>query len=262
MANFSRLRDSTPSLATSLRPPSAASSAIPTPLSSHFAAVEKNMLRSVRHQPSLLLRSNPPTGTRPRLRWPARLPRIPRSPRQLSAVPGREARTPRLACRQPALHPVLRHPRRPLLPGGHRQGRCRGPASSTGTPSRNSTSSICKSSSTGPAVPAPEVIGIDELSIGPRHTYRIVVSDLLRRRAHLVRWLRPLRSQHGCLLYLARAREIPANPPGGHGHVEALSRLHAQNWPRSAGPDRLRQVPCPEALARPWTRSARTNMPA
>jgi transposase len=31
--------------------------------------------------------------------------------------------------------------------------------------------------------PAPEVIGIDELSIGPRHTYRIVVSDLLRRRA-------------------------------------------------------------------------------
>jgi transposase len=31
--------------------------------------------------------------------------------------------------------------------------------------------------------PTPEVIGIDELSIGPRHTYRIVVSDLLRRRA-------------------------------------------------------------------------------
>ena len=30
--------------------------------------------------------------------------------------------------------------------------------------------------------PAPEVIGIDELSIGPRHTYRIVVSDLLRGR--------------------------------------------------------------------------------
>jgi transposase len=30
--------------------------------------------------------------------------------------------------------------------------------------------------------PGPEVIGIDELSIGPGHTYRIVVSDLLRRR--------------------------------------------------------------------------------
>jgi transposase len=30
--------------------------------------------------------------------------------------------------------------------------------------------------------PAPEVIGIDELSIGPGHTYRIVVSDLNRRR--------------------------------------------------------------------------------
>jgi transposase len=30
--------------------------------------------------------------------------------------------------------------------------------------------------------PAPEVIGVDELSIGPHHTYRIVVSDMLRRR--------------------------------------------------------------------------------
>jgi transposase len=31
--------------------------------------------------------------------------------------------------------------------------------------------------------PAPHVIGIDEISIGPGHTYRIVVSDLVRRRA-------------------------------------------------------------------------------
>jgi transposase len=30
--------------------------------------------------------------------------------------------------------------------------------------------------------PAPEVIGIDEVSIRKGHTYRIVVSDLLRRR--------------------------------------------------------------------------------
>jgi transposase len=30
--------------------------------------------------------------------------------------------------------------------------------------------------------PGPEVIGIDEISIGPGHTYRIVVSDLIRRR--------------------------------------------------------------------------------
>ncbi len=32
------------------------------------------------------------------------------------------------------------------------------------------------------AQPAPKVIGIDEISIGPGHSYRIVVSDLLRRR--------------------------------------------------------------------------------
>ena len=30
--------------------------------------------------------------------------------------------------------------------------------------------------------PAPKVLGIDEVSIRKRHTYRIVVSDLLRRR--------------------------------------------------------------------------------
>lgn len=30
--------------------------------------------------------------------------------------------------------------------------------------------------------PAPQVIGIDEIAVGPRHTYRIVVSDLERRR--------------------------------------------------------------------------------
>jgi transposase len=30
--------------------------------------------------------------------------------------------------------------------------------------------------------PAPSVIGIDEIAIGPRHTYRIIVSDLERRR--------------------------------------------------------------------------------
>ena len=31
--------------------------------------------------------------------------------------------------------------------------------------------------------PSPKVIGIDEISVGPRHSYRIVVSDLERRRA-------------------------------------------------------------------------------
>lgn len=31
--------------------------------------------------------------------------------------------------------------------------------------------------------PGPKIVGIDEISIRKRHTYRIVVSDLLRRRA-------------------------------------------------------------------------------
>ena len=45
------------------------------------------------------------------------------------------------------------------------------------------TSSTCGNSCGGPARSKPEVIGIDEVSIRRGHTYRIVVSDLLRRRA-------------------------------------------------------------------------------
>ena len=58
--------------------------------------------------------------------------------------------------------------------------------------------------------PAPAVIGIDEISVGPRHTYRIVVSDLERKRPiwfggqdrseesmdGFFRWLGPEKSGH------------------------------------------------------------------
>ncbi len=47
--------------------------------------------------------------------------------------------------------------------------------------------------------PGPTVIGIDEISIRTGHTYRIVVSDLIRHRP---------------------------NSPGGHGQVEAVSQRH------------------------------------
>src|SRR5258708_7176696 len=116
----------TPSQASFLPQPSAASSAILTLSSSPSNAAEKNLLWPVRRQPSLLLRSSPAMDTRPRLRRPARLPGVPRPTRLLSPVPCRETRTPRLVGRQPALHPTLRHPGRPLLSPCHRQGRCRG----------------------------------------------------------------------------------------------------------------------------------------
>jgi len=45
-------------------------------------------------------------------------------------------------------------------------------------------------------MPGPKIIGIDEVSIRKRHTYRIVVSDLMRARPDLVWRARPLRGQH------------------------------------------------------------------
>ena len=55
--------------------------------------------------------------------------------------------------------------------------------------------------------PGPKVIGIDEISIRKGHTYRIVVSDLVRGTPDLVRRRRPLRGQHGPVLRLAGGKE-------------------------------------------------------
>jgi transposase len=50
--------------------------------------------------------------------------------------------------------------------------------------------------------PGPQVIGIDEIAIRKGHTYRIVVSDLLRGRPI---WRQgPLRGEHARVLRLAR----------------------------------------------------------
>ena len=47
--------------------------------------------------------------------------------------------------------------------------------------------------------PGPKAIGIDEISIRKGHTYRIVVSDLLRA-PDLVRGRGPQRGEHGAVL--------------------------------------------------------------
>ena len=53
---------------------------------------------------------------------------------------------------------------------------------SIGRRSRRWRSSTCASNCDGPGTPGPKVIGIDEISIGKGHNYRIVVSDLVRGR--------------------------------------------------------------------------------
>jgi transposase len=52
----------------------------------------------------------------------------------------------------------------------------------TGEPSKSSKRSICGRNFAEPELPGQKVIGIDEISIRKGHTYRIVVSDLERRR--------------------------------------------------------------------------------
>ena len=71
--------------------------------------------------------------------------------------------------------------------------------------------------------PAPKVIGIDEISIRRGHTYRIVVSDLLRRRPI---WFGGQdRSEKSMELFFQElgVKKNPGHLSGGHGYVETLS---------------------------------------
>jgi transposase len=93
--------------------------------------------------------------------------------------------------------------------------------------------------------PGPKVIGIDEISIGKGQNYRIVVSDLLRRRpiwfggtdrseasmSMFYDWLGPKKSQ--------------GIPSGGDGHVEAVPHCGGQEGAESR--DFIRQVSYHEA---------------
>jgi hypothetical protein len=83
--------------------------------------------------------------------------------------------------------------------------------------------------------PGPKVLGIDEISIKKRHTYRIVVSE-----AHLVRRKGSLRGEHGRVLRVAGPQEMQGDSHGRHGHVEAVSNLDPGSC--SAGQHPLRQV--------------------
>ena len=71
--------------------------------------------------------------------------------------------------------------------------------------------------------PGPQVIGVDEISIRKGHTYRIVVSDLLRGRPIWFGGEDRSAASMSQVLRLARPEEEFAHSPGGHGHVEAFS---------------------------------------
>ena len=97
--------------------------------------------------------------------------------------------------------------------------------------------------------PGPTAIGIDEISIRKGHNYRIVVSDLMRKRAipgsspgtSLVRWRRSFQGQHGTVLRLAGTQEGQQNHACRDGHVEAVPQRRAGQGAASSDP--VRQVP-------------------
>ena len=90
--------------------------------------------------------------------------------------------------------------------------------------------------------PGPKAIGIDEISIRKGHTYRIVVSDLIRRRP--IWFGGEDRSEKSmAMFYEQLGHKIERwHSPGGDGHVEAVSQRDERA--RTAGGDSLRQVPC------------------
>jgi hypothetical protein len=98
--------------------------------------------------------------------------------------------------------------------------------------------------------PAPNVIGVDEISVKKRHVYRIVVSDLEQKRAI---WFGGNgRSEKDMDMFYGflgkRQGKRRQNTLGGHGHVEAVSSFDAE--PRAASGHSVRQVPHPSPSRR------------
>ena len=205
----------------------------------------KNSLRGLRDCASRLLRSTASPRARPLLRLPPSLSRALGSPGRLLSVRWREMRAARLAGSQSPLHQAVRLLRGPTVPRGTVQAiaqelhldwhtvkeldkqymrnsfaapaaRRRGSSASTRSPSAKATATASSSATW------------------------IGAADLVRRP-------RSLRGEPGRVLRLARPREMPQDPPGRDGHVEGVPRVHPQGGACPAGPDHLRQVPCPQA---------------
>ena len=157
------------------------SSVTPRGVSLHLPGAQKNALRFVRHPSLEYLRPHPAAGARSVVRRHAHLSRFRSAPRCVSALRQSEARGVGVFGRQPVLHQALC-----LL---------RGAALSLSTIKDiaeefkldwHAVKELDKQYMTAQLVkagrPGPKVIGIDEISIRKRHTYRIVVSDLIRGR--------------------------------------------------------------------------------
>src|ERR1035437_6226086 len=93
-----------------------------------------------------------------------------------------EARAARFPGGQPALYEALCPLRGPALSAGDDQGHCRGAEARLGYGQDVGEAVHASPARPRAGRPGPKAIGIDEISIRKGHSYRIVVSDLIRRR--------------------------------------------------------------------------------
>jgi len=84
--------------------------------------------------------------------------------------------------------------------------------------------------------PGPRAIGIDEISVRKGHNYRIVVQRPGSQAADLVWRNGSLRSEHGCILRLARTEKKPKNQARRDGYVEAVPQGDAGSSAASRDP--------------------------
>ena len=96
---------------------------------------------------------------------------------------------------------------------------------STGTPSRRWRCNTCGPARACRHAGSPS-IGIDEISVRKGHSYRIVVSDLVRKRPIWFGGVDRSEASMAAVLRLAWSQEEPPNQACRDGHVEAVPQRH------------------------------------
>ena len=163
-------------------PWSAVSSVIPRHVLFASCAGEKNGLWGLRESPAKFLRSQDPSRARSLLWRHSGVLGVRDPSRVLPELRHREARDVELVGRQPVLHQALRLLRvvgsfvGPRLSGVARELRLNWKTV------KALEIEYMREQLRRAGTPAPSVIGIDEISIGRWHSYRIIVSDLVRGR--------------------------------------------------------------------------------
>jgi len=146
-----------------------------------WPAVKKNGVRRVWDSAPEFLRSEGSADSRPVVRGAAQLPGGGDPPGSVSPVRHGEAGKVSLAGDQPGLHEAICLVYGAPVPRDRRQGGGEG-AHARLEDREEPGAGVYARATPATGTPGPKAIGIDEISIKKGHAYRIVVSDLVRRR--------------------------------------------------------------------------------